>query len=464
MIKTRFAPSPTGYLHIGSVRTALFSYLYAKKLQGKFVLRIEDTDFERSTTESIDAILEGMDWIELNYDEGPFYQSKRLDRYKQVADNLLQSGHAYYCQCSKERLEQLRTEQLNNKLKPAYDNHCRELELKKQPGFVLRFKNPLEGTVLVKDLIHGDTVFQNAELDDIVLVRGDDIPTYNFSVVVDDWDMGITHVIRGDDHLNNTPRQMNILQALNAPIPEYAHMPMILGPDGKRFSKRHGAVNVLNFKEEGILPEALINYLARLGWSYKDQEIFSKEELISLFDIRNVHKSAAAFDMDKLKWINHHYIMQASVDKLKPLLIEQYKNLNIPFESNNTILNELIENYKERAKTLKEMALQTECYFVDDIKYTEQNNIINENSINMLSKILEKIKVLDEWSVANIDTLIKDVAKENQIKLGQFGPSLRYAITGSNASPGLGITVFMLGKNRVINRLDKFINDIDKIS
>src|SRR5579872_6140976 len=305
---TRFAPSPTGYLHIGGARTALYCWLYSRKTRGKFILRIEDTDLERSTEASVQAILDGMAWLNLSYDEGPYYQTKRFDRYKEVIAKLLQEGKAYRCYCSKERLENLRNEQMTNKEKPRYDGFCRDRQDQPEGNYVVRFKNPLDGTVEFEDLIRGKLSFSNQELDDLIIARSDGTPTYNFTVVVDDLDMKITHVIRGDDHINNTPRQINILRALGGTPPFYAHVPMILGSDGKRLSNRHDAVSVLQYREEGFLPEALLNYLARLGWSHGDQEIFSIDELIQYFDIKDINRSPAAFNPEKLLWLNQHYI------------------------------------------------------------------------------------------------------------------------------------------------------------
>jgi len=312
-IRTRFAPSPTGYLHVGGARTALFSWLYARKHGGTFVLRIEDTDLERSTAESVNAILEGMTWLGLEYDEGPFFQTHRFPRYKEVLDGMVKEGRAYHCYCPKERLESLRADQMARKEKPRYDGHCRA-GVANPPADVppvVRFRNPAEGVVVVEDMIRGRVVFQNSELDDLIIARSDGTPTYNFTVVVDDMDMRITHVIRGDDHLNNTPRQINMLKALGYTPPQYAHVPMILGPDGGRLSKRHGAVSVMQYRDDGFLPEALLNYLVRLGWSHGDQEIFSIDEMIQLFDVGKVHSSAAAFNPEKLLWLNQHYLKTA---------------------------------------------------------------------------------------------------------------------------------------------------------
>ena len=320
-VRTRFAPSPTGYLHVGSARTALYSYLYAKKHKGIFILRIEDTDLERSTQESVQAILDGMEWLGLNYDEGPFYQTHRFDRYKAVAQELLVQHKAYKCYCTKERLEELRNHQMANKEKPRYDGLCRKFMnlSEKSPAentpFVIRFLNPDDGEVIFDDAVHGKTIFRNNELDDLIIIRTDGSPTYNFTVVVDDWEMKITHVIRGDDHLNNTPRQINILKALGAEIPIYAHIPMILGSDGKKLSKRDGTtVSVMQYKEEGYLPHALLNYLVRLGWSHGDQEIFTLQEMESLFNLEHINKAAASFNTSKLLWLNQHFITSPVVN------------------------------------------------------------------------------------------------------------------------------------------------------
>ena len=312
-VRTRFAPSPTGYLHIGGVRTALFCWLYARHHGGQFILRIEDTDRERSTQESVDAILQGMEWMGLSPDEGPFYQTDRMARYQEVLDQLLDQGLAYKCYCTQAELDQVREDQRAKNIKPSYNRKCRAAEHPEREGIapVIRFRNPLEGSVIFEDLVRGKVNISNDELDDLVIARGDGMPTYNFAVVVDDIDMEITHVIRGDDHVNNTPRQVNIFKALNAPLPIFAHLPMIVGQDGQRLSKRHGAVSVLEYRDQGFLPEAMRNYLLRLGWSHGDQEIFSTQEMIDLFDLAEVNRAASAFDVDKLKWLNQHYIKEA---------------------------------------------------------------------------------------------------------------------------------------------------------
>src|SRR5579871_3460000 len=367
-VVTRFAPSPTGLLHVGGVRTALFSWLYARRMKGKFVLRVEDTDRERSTDQAVAVILEGMDWLGLKADEGPYYQTQRFDRYREVIAGMLAAGTAYHCYCTKEELDALREGQMARKEKPRYTGICRDGRAPR-PGVnpVVRFKNPLEGAVVVEDLVHGAVTFQNAELDDLIIARSDGTPTYNFCVVVDDMDMGVTHVIRGDDHLNNTPRQMNMLRALGATPPVYAHVPMILGPDGAKLSKRHGAVSVLQYQEEGFLPDALLNYLVRLGWSHGDQEIFSREEMIAAFDIHDVNKAASAFNPEKLLWLNQQHMMRAPPESLVPHLRAQLARLGLPGDDERLLMGVILAQ-RERCKTLKEMAVNSRFFFVEEVE------------------------------------------------------------------------------------------------
>src|ERR1700732_3660191 len=367
-VRTRFAPSPTGFLHIGGLRTALFCWLYARRHGGQFVLRIEDTDLERSTAEAIQQILDGLEWAGLDYDEGPFFQTKRFDRYKEVIEELLAEGKAYRCYCSREELEQMRAQQIARGEKPRYDGRWRErTDAPAGVAPVVRFKNPLDGEVVVDDVVHGRVIFQNSELDDLIIARSDGTPTYNFCVVVDDMDMGVTHVIRGDDHLNNTPRQMNMLAALGATPPAYAHVPMILGPDGAKLSKRHGAVSVLQYQEEGFLPDALLNYLVRLGWSHGDQEIFTREEMIAAFDIHDVNKAASAFNPEKLPWLHRQHMVRAEPAALVPYLSAQLRRLSVD-SSDQQLLEGVIVAQRKRAKTLKEMAQNSRFFFVDRIE------------------------------------------------------------------------------------------------
>lgn len=371
-IKTRFAPSPTGYLHVGGARTALYSWLFSRHNKGEFVLRIEDTDLERSTQPAIDAIMDGMNWLNLNWDEGPYYQTKRFDRYNQVIDQMLAAGTAYRCYCSKERLDKLREDQMAKGEKPRYDGCCRHGDHNHTPDepHVVRFLNPQEGSVVFDDKIRGPIEFSNQELDDLIIRRTDGSPTYNFCVVIDDWDMEITHVIRGEDHINNTPRQINILKALGAPVPEYAHVSMILGDDGKKLSKRYNAVSVMQYRDDGYLPEALLNYLVRLGWSHGDQEIFSIDEMIKDFTLEAISKSASAFNTDKLLWLNHHYINTLPAEQVAVHLDWHIKQQNID-TSNGPSLVELIKLLGERCKTLKEMAESCHYFYVDFDSFEE---------------------------------------------------------------------------------------------
>jgi glutamyl-tRNA synthetase len=462
-VRTRFAPSPTGYLHIGGVRTALFSWLYARKHGGQFILRIEDTDRERSTEESVNAILEGMTWLHLDHDEGPFFQTQRFARYRAVIQQLLDEGKAYRCYCSKERLEQLRAEQTANKQKPRYDGHCRHLTQAPTTDHasVIRFKNPVAGEVIVRDLIKGTVTFDNSELDDLIIARSDGTPTYNFSVVVDDWDMQITHVIRGDDHLNNTPRQINILQSLGATLPQYAHVPMILGSDGQRLSKRHGAVSVMSYKEEGYLPQALLNYLVRLGWSHGDQEIFSIEEMIELFDIQQVNKAASIFNPEKLLWLNQHYIKTELPVNLENHLQFQCERLGIDF-SQGPPLSEVIKAQAERAKTLVEMAQNSRFFFTETIEFDEkavQKNLTAEIA-KPLRSLYERLTNLTEWQAEAIHAVIHEVATEQGLKLGKVAQPLRVAVTGGTISPPIDVTVYLIGRGRSLQRLQQALTMI----
>lgn len=460
-VRTRFAPSPTGYLHIGGARTALYSWLYARKNKGQFILRIEDTDLERSTQESVQAILDGMQWLGLDYDEGPYYQTQHFDRYKEAIQQLLNEKKAYRCYCSKERLEKLRAEQTENKLKPRYDGRCRDLtqEFPDQPS-VIRFKNPLEGEVVVEDQAHGRVVFQNSELDDLIIARTDGTPTYNFTVVVDDWDMKITHVIRGDDHLNNTPRQINMLLALGAKPPIYAHVPMILGQDGKRLSKRHGAVSVLQYRDDGYLPEALLNYLVRLGWSYGDQEIFSKQEMINLFDIKKLSKSPGAFNPEKLLWLNQHYLKTSDPEYIAQQLAWQMKKAGVDI-SKGPKLTEIVLALRERAKTLVEM-VEKSRFFFEDLPTTETNVGSTERPaeevIPALKTLHEKLRQLPDWNETAIHQVINETAESAGLKLGKLAQPLRIAVTGGTVSPPIDITLRLLGQNCVLERLERALS------
>lgn len=460
-VRTRFAPSPTGYLHIGGARTALYSWLFARKHQGIFILRIEDTDVERSTQEAVDAILEGMKWLNLDYDEGPYFQMQRMDRYREVISQLLAEGKAYKCYCSKERLEELRARQMANKEKPRYDGFCRDRTDHPCEPYVIRFRNPLDGEVTFEDRVRGIVTFQNKELDDLIIARSDATPTYNFTVVVDDLDMKITHVIRGDDHINNTPRQINILKALGAELPVYAHLPMILGSDGKRLSKRHGAVSVMQYRDEGYLPEALINYLVRLGWSHGDQEIFSREEMIRLFDLKGLSKSPAAFNPEKLIWLNQQYFKICSPEYVAKQLMWQLENRHIK-TANGPNLIDVVEAQRERCKTLAEMAEKSRFFYEDQIAYdpTLLEKNMTPDILPALEALIENLAKLDHWSRESIHQMINDTATQFDVKLGKIAQPIRIAITGGTISPPIDISLQLLGKPRTLQRLGKAIQTI----
>jgi glutamyl-tRNA synthetase len=455
-VRTRFAPSPTGFLHIGGLRTALFSWLYARRHAGTYVLRIEDTDLERSTDEAIQQILDGLEWAGLNHDEGPFFQTKRFARYKEMIELLLAEGHAYHCYCTKEELAQMRADQTARGEKPRYDGRWRD-RTDARPGVppVVRFKNPVGGEVVVDDVVHGRVVFQNAELDDLIIARADGSPTYNFCVVVDDMDMEITHVIRGDDHLNNTPRQMNMLLALGRKPPVYAHLPMILGSDGAKLSKRHGAVSVLQYRDDGFLPEALLNYLVRLGWSHGDQEIFSIGELIRMFDIVDVNKSASAFDADKLSWLNQQHMKTAAVDRMIAPLRWQLARLGIEAQS-DTMLEEIVLAQRERVKTLKEMAANSAFFFRPPETYDEKSvrKLVTSDMRDALAEISAHLDRLEEWSPSAIHALITSFASAKEMTLGKLAQPIRLAVSGGTVSPPLDATLAILGKSETLSRLD----------
>jgi glutamyl-tRNA synthetase len=460
-VRTRFAPSPTGYLHIGGARTALFSWLYARHHGGAFILRIEDTDLERSTVESVNAILEGMAWLGLEYDEGPFAQSERMGRYREVIAQLLAEGKAYHCYCSRERLEALRTEQMARKEKPRYDGRCRHRVEPAPPGAspVVRFANPQDGEVVVEDLIRGRVAFSNGELDDLIIARSDGSPTYNFTVVVDDYDMRITHVIRGDDHLNNTPRQMNILRALGAELPAYAHVPMILGPDGKRLSKRHGAMSVMSYHEEGILPEALLNYLVRLGWSHGDREIFGLDDMVELFDIGDVNHSAAVFDTTKLLWLNQHYIKESPPQRIAHHLGWHLGRLGIDPAAGPDIIA-VIEAQRERAKTLKEMAELSAFFYRDfeDYEADAARKHLRPEAEEPLIQAREALASVDPWTPERLHECLNRVAEALGIKLGKVAQPLRVAVCGRAASPGIDVTLHLLGKPATLRRIERALD------
>ncbi|HHQ69628.1 MAG TPA: glutamate--tRNA ligase, partial [Halothiobacillaceae bacterium] len=443
-VRTRFAPSPTGFLHIGGARTALFSYLHARKHGGQFILRIEDTDRERSTPESVNAILEGMAWLNLDYDEGPFYQSDRMARYREVIDQLLAEDKAYYCYASKQELEQLRQEQMQRGEKPRYDRRYRDFTGTPPKGVapVVRFKNPLSGLVVVNDAVRGRVSFANEELDDLIIARADGSPTYNLTVVVDDIDMGITQVIRGDDHLNNTPRQINLYHALGATPPDFAHLPMIHGPDGAKLSKRHGAVSVMQYREDGFLPEALLNYLVRLGWSHGDEEIFSRDRMIQLFDIADVNQSASSINPEKLRWLNQHYIRELPVDKVADELRWHLAKMGLDPEDTPADLHRMIKPYADRVHTLVEMAEAVAPYFRPLAGYDEKALAKQdpETAIAVIKQLIQDLSEIDDWmDEPALEACVKNVAQTLELKLGKVGPVLRLALLGHTASPSFGV-------------------------
>lgn len=462
MTRTRFAPSPTGYLHIGGARTALYSWLHARKQNGKFVLRIEDTDRERSTQASVDAIIEGMEWLGLDYDEGPIFQTDRFDRYAEVIEQLIEQGDAYHCYCSRDELDDMREKQRANKEKPRYNGKCRELS-NAHEGMesVIRFKNPLEGDVVIDDMIKGQIVINNRELDDLIIARSDGTPTYNLTVVVDDLDMQMTHVIRGDDHINNTPRQINMIRALGKEPPMYAHAPMILGDDGKRLSKRHGAVGVMQYRDDGFIPQAVLNYLLRLGWSHEDQEIFSREEMIELFKVENVNGAASTFNTQKLIWVNEQYIKTLLADELAEHLQWHLNDQGIVVNEGDNFpaLNDVIEAHRDRAKTLKELAAGIRYYYEDFSDYDEKatKKHFKTATPSILQNLLGKFSQIENWQVDSINTAIKNTCEELELGMGKVGPALRVAVTGTAMSPSLDITLSLVGKKRSLQRLEKAV-------
>jgi glutamyl-tRNA synthetase len=458
-IRTRFAPSPTGYLHVGGARTALFSWLYARKHGGQFILRIEDTDLERSSIESVNAILEGMTWLGLDYDEGPFYQTQRFDRYKEIIAQLMDQGDAYHCYCSREELDEMREQQRANKEKPRYDGRCRHrTEPREGVEPVIRFKNPTEGSVIVHDVVKGDVEFQNSELDDLIIARPDGSPTYNLTVVVDDLDMGMTHVIRGDDHLNNSPRQINIFKALGATPPVFAHVPMILGDDGARLSKRHGAVSVMSYRDQGYLPEALLNYLVRLGWSHGDQELFTIDEMIQLFDATDVNRAASSFNTDKLLWINQQYIKNSTAEHVAHHLSWHMGQLGID-PSQGPELAKVVALQQERAKTLVEMA-QNSVYFYNDVsEYDEKaaKKNLTDDSATILEDMHQRLSSLSAWEAEPIHDQIKACAEARALGMGKIAQPIRVAITGNTVSPPLDMTLELLGSERTLAAISRAI-------
>ncbi|HSH97738.1 MAG: glutamate--tRNA ligase [Methylophilaceae bacterium] len=463
-IRTRFAPSPTGFLHIGGARTALFSWAYARKHAGQFILRIEDTDVARSTPEAVQAILDGMKWLGLDWDEGPFYQMQRMDRYKEVIQKLLNDGTAYYCYSSKEELEALRESQMQQGLKPRYDGRWRPEAGKSLPPVpegippVIRFKNPQTGIVSWQDMVKGEINISNEELDDLIIARADGTPTYNFCVVVDDWEMGITQVIRGDDHVNNTPRQINMLHALGADIPQYAHLSMILGNDGQKLSKRHGAVSVMQYDEDGYLPEAVLNYLARLGWSHGDDEIFSMDQFCAWFDLDHITPSAAQFNTEKLNWLNSHYIKQADLAYLAGDITKRLasKSVFVDMDYSAPDLQKVIDLYRDRANTLNELADSIAYFYkMPEIDEAAATKHITADILPVIKTMTEQLAGLD-WSVEAIHALINQLVTENGLKFPKIAMPLRVMLTGNAQSPSIDAVMYLLGRDEAISRIEKF--------
>ncbi|HEX6613437.1 MAG TPA: glutamate--tRNA ligase [Rhodanobacteraceae bacterium] len=459
--RTRFAPSPTGYLHIGGARTALYCWLEARHRGGQFILRVEDTDRERSTEEAVQAILDGMDWLGLKPDEGPFFQTRRMDRYRAVAQQLLEAGKAYWAYESKEELEAMRAAAMAAGDKPRYSGAYRERNepYREDPNRVLRFKNPREGGVVFEDKVKGRIEWDNAELDDLVLVRSDGFPTYNFAVVVDDIDMGITEVIRGDDHVNNTPRQINIYHALDAQVPTFAHLPMILGPDGQKLSKRHGAVGVMQYREDGYLPHALLNYLVRLGWSHGDQEIFSIAEMIALFDIADVNQSASRFDFAKLGWLNQQYLKNDDPRALAPELAWHLQRLGVEV-SKGPDPAEVVVALRDRVQTLKEMAERAKIWYAPIEQWDDKavaKHLRAEGAADVLRAAHAQFESLIDWSPAGIHAAIEQVAAQRNLGMGKVAQPLRVAITGTQVSPSIEHTVYLAGRNEALRRIDRAI-------
>ena len=454
-IVTRFAPSPTGYLHIGGARTALFNWLFARKNNARFILRIEDTDEQRSTTEMTQAIIDAMEWLGLDCDEGPFFQSQRKDIYLSYIDRLIETGNAYFCNCTSESVEAMREQARQKGLKPKYNGMCREKGLSQGRDTVVRIKAPLSGQTIFNDQVKGPVSFDNQELDDFILQRRDTTPTYNLAVVVDDIEMGITHILRGDDHVNNTPKQIHIYQALGIEPPFFGHVPMILGPDKKKLSKRHGALSVMAYKEMGFLPEAMVNYLVRLGWSYKDQEIFSMKDLIEKFSLDNLGSSACVFDMAKLTWLNSHYIKEADIDRLALILKDHLEDELIP--GGNEYLEKIIPLLQPRASTMQEMAEMAGFFLVDDgrLAYDQKaaEKFLTGEIKALLAEIASRLTNLDSFDQKALEQELGDYIKEKQIKFKVIAQPLRVAITGKTASPGLFETMEVLGRQRVLNRL-----------
>ena len=461
-IITRFPPSPTGYLHIGGARTALFNWLYARHMKGKFILRIEDTDTARSTQESVDAIFESLEWLGIDWDEGPFFQSRRFDIYTEYIQKLLDSGFAYYCTCSPEKLEEMRKKAMAVGGKPKYDGTCREKDLGMTDNAVIRFKAPVSGTTVLEDVIKGNIVFQNEELDDFIIARSDGSPTYNFVVVVDDITMGINTVLRGDDHVMNTPRQILLYKALNSPLPTFGHVPMVLGSDRTRLSKRHGAMSVTAYRDMGYLPDAFINYLVRLGWSYGDQEFFSRDELVEKFSLENIGRSAGIFNPEKLLALNADHIKATPPDELIKYLSPFLKEKGYSFQE-GPFIESVIRTLNARSKTLKDMADDAGFYFADTVSYDEKaaKKLFKPASLEPLRLLLNQLEAIDEFKEADLENAFKAVMEKTGLKLGKIAQPVRLALTGKTASPGIFEIIEIIGKDRVLSRIKDAIKLVE---
>jgi glutamyl-tRNA synthetase len=459
-VRTRFAPSPTGYLHIGGARTALFNYLFARHRGGQFILRIEDTDRERSTREAIDAIVEAMKWLQLDYDEGPFFQTERFPLYQEKVQQLIAQAKAYPCVCTPEELERKRQIAQKEKRKPVYDGTCRPLEgtvpiLPKDKPYAIRFRSPREGSTVVDDAVKGEVVFDNRELDDLIIARSDGSPTYNFCVVVDDIDMGITHIIRGDDHLANTPRQIQLYQALDHAPPQFAHVPLILGMDKARLSKRHGATSVMAYRDMGYFPEAVLNYLVRLGWSHGDQEIFSREELIEKFSLESVGKSAGVFNPEKFLWVNFHYLKSRPLSQLAEEIVPFIAAKGYQVPTDKSWLEKMLATLQERAKTLIELVDAAHFYLSDDIRIDEKaaKKFLTPEVLQPLKTLTQRLSSLENFEAPAIEQAFAMVLEELGLSMTKLAQPVRVALTGSTVSPGIHEVIAVLGKERTLKRL-----------
>jgi len=463
-IVTRFPPSPTGYLHIGGARTALFNWLYARKTGGKFILRIEDTDAARSTQESVDAILDSLEWLGIDWDEGPYFQTQRNDIYNEYIEKLIRSGAAYYCSCSRDEVEAMREQAKKRGEKPMYNGHCRHRQVKKGPDTVVRLKTPDTGVTIVKDIVKGDTAFQNSEIDDFIIQRSDGSAMYNLAVVVDDLTMGINTIIRGDDHLINTPKQILIYQALGADIPVFGHVPMVLGADKSRLSKRHGAMSVGEYRKMGFLPDAMINYLVRLGWSHGDEEFFTRQDLIEKFDLEHLGRSASMFDIKKLEALNAKHIQAKTAEEIADSLVPRLKELGIEAQANDFTL-EVIKTLQPRSRTLAEMAEAARFYYADKVNFDEKaaEKFLTADTESVLSRSAELIEGIDTYTQDSLEQVFRTIMKETGLKFGKIAQPLRVAITGTTISPGIFEMFLVLGKNEVIKRIKAGIRRVQSM-